>query len=206
MSNDNIKAKLFKFGVYQGDNILCEVSDSAEKFNPAIRNSVKIRGDIFQIINKLSKVLSQQKYNTVYGLGKDNKSLNFKKLAGIEIEKYPKFIKDDIYFGLKPKVKANPYNEYNVGVECKFVLYINNYTIVERDFYVEGYNSDVKYSTDIIDVCEDILGGILDKLRKEDINFAWENKDINDRFGLNYMQIFELSQEQRSSYIKQIYK
>lgn len=206
MSNDNIKAKLFKFGVYQGDNVLCEICDSAEKFNPAIRNSVKIRSEIFQIINKLSRVLSQDKYNTVYGLGKDSKPLNFKKIASIEIEKYPKFIKDDILFGLKPKVKINPYNEYNSGVECKFVLYINNNTIVERDFYVEGYNQDVKYSTDIIDVCQDILDTILDKLRKEDINFAWENKDINEKFGLNYMQIFELSQEQRSSYIKQIYK
>lgn len=207
MSIENLKAtNLFRFAIYQGDRVLCEVVDSADKYYPAIRYSVKIRNETYTIMNRLNRLLSMKNYSMNYSLGKNAKVLNFKKEALSEINKYPESFQGEIISYLNPKTKTNPYNLDNVGVECKFGLYINNNTIVERDFYVENYNPDVAYSLDIIEVCEEILSSITDRLRKEDINFQWENKDLNERCNLNYTQIYELTQDQRHSYLKQLYK
>ena len=226
MSSDttNVKTqRLFRFAVFQGDKLLCEVSESADKFNPSVRNSVKIRNDIHNILSRLNRVMTMKSYNTTYSLGKDAKVLNFSKIATTEVEKYDNkvlrytFNNTDLFDGtstlqgnfksvLKPKTKVNPYNSDNVGVECKFGLYINNNPIVERNFYVENYNPEVMYSTDLIDVCDTILYDICDRLRKEDINYAWENKDLNEKMGFSFPQIFELKPEERATYIRQLYK
>ncbi len=223
MSNNIKSQRLFRFSVYQGDRLLCEVCDSADKFNPPIRNSVMIRGEIHGIITKLCRVLSQSNYNTLFSLGSKNRDINFKKFTISEIEKYNNkklkytfnsrdlfdgisTIQDNFKSSLRPKTKTNPYNPENVGVECKFGLYINDNTIVERNFYVENYNSDVVFSTDIVDTCDEILYEICERLRNEDINFLWENKDMNEKLGLQYSQIFELKPEERAAYIRQLYK
>lgn len=221
---DNVKPqRLFRFAVYQGEKLLCEVSQSADKFNPSVRNSVKIRNDINNILSRLNRVMTMRSYDTTFSLGRGLQSLNFKKFAETEIEKYDgevlryTFNNSDLFDGMntlqenfrnlsKLKTKINPYNTDNVGVECKFVLYINDNRIVERMFYVENYNSDVIYSNDLVCVCDDILYDICERLRNEDINYMWENKDLNEKMGFSFSQIFELKPEERATYVKQLYK
>ena len=46
------------------------------------------------------------------------------------------------------------------GVECKIRLYINDKLIVERDFYVKGFNPVARYSYDVTNAVREISDSI----------------------------------------------
>ena len=55
------------------------------------------------------------------------------------------------------------------GVECKIGLYVNDNPIVERLFYVDRFNPDVRWSVDIVECVVDITNQIFEKMKMCDI-------------------------------------
>ena len=52
------------------------------------------------------------------------------------------------------------------GVECKLVLYINEYPIIERLFYVDNFNPIARWSIDLLNACNNISDTIEDQIKK----------------------------------------
>ena len=197
-SNQNVE-NVFKFGVYQGSKVVCEVIHSANFFNPVIRYSVDIRNDISGIISDLQNVLSKRSYNHKFDIG-NGKKIDVKKHKIGEIKKYTSEIQDQIKKGNTPKVGVK-----TKGVECKFGLYINNKPIVERMFYVDNYNPDVVLSGDIINTVDNTLAQIISNLRDADINLIWEDKDLINKYNMSIYDIREMDGLKREKLLNRIY-
>lgn len=85
--------------------------------------------------------------------------------------------------------------------KCGFALYINDHIICERWFYVKYFNSDVKYSTEIKILMDNIsgmnnrefgkLGIIPSHLKNLSANFLWEKHNPYKQSVSEVRNIFE---------------
>jgi len=198
--NNNSEKKhenLFRFGVYQNDSLVIERSFSADDYNQGMRYYVDIRDKVSGIISKLSRTLSRQ--NLTYNIfDYDNLKEYNKRLKGAKDQEDNKLLKpEEIYFR-----KGN--NGEFKGAEFKFVLFVNEHTIVERTFGVENYNPASRFSRELTDVVKYIVEDIIDYLKKSDRNHMWDDKSIISIYNLNISQIRDLSRENRNLLLKNI--
>ena len=188
MENKNHE-NMFKFGLYQADETIIETLFSADVFNPVVRYSVDIREDIFSIIVRLQKALSRR--NLTHKVDFANNTYDFldyyKQLSRLEKRS-------------NQTVDGKTYS----GVQFKFGLYINNNPIVERDFYVEGYNPASRFSIELNELVVDIAHEINDKLKKQDVSHMWDDYDLIHTYGLHINQIRELSDKRRKTMLYKI--
>jgi hypothetical protein len=189
--NDNI----FKFSLTQGDVVLTERIFDGNVFNPYTRYSIDIRKFLPKIITKFQKVLSKRYYNV---------SLNGYNLKDLEYKTFSNMSKD-----VKHQMMYNPRvsdfmveNKRIVGVECKLSLYINDNLIVERVFYVDGFNPISKNSVDLLDVFNESYDMIYRSIRKRDIKNMWDDYDMINKLGMSINKIRELPQNVRYRIIR----
>jgi hypothetical protein len=154
---------------------------------------VDIRKFIPAIIQDLQRVMSRRNLNYKdYGynfLEEYNELINFYRVDNNKLSK-PNFI------------KYNYGNKTIKGVECKFGLYINNNPIVERKFYVDNYNPASRFSTEIIEMVDDIVNDIHLSLKELDVDHMWNDYTLINVFGLYVNQIRELSKNRRTEMIE----
>ena len=194
--NENEFSNLFKFSLTQGDVLLCEVMFDANKFNPFTRYSIDIRDILPCAITKLQKVLSRRSYEVIFDVGLDSdfeeKSYNLLKYHQMMISKYPEEFRNIMRYSPIPVVRK--FKDKTIrGVECKIGLYINNNPIVERQFYVDGFNSVARHSLDVMYTVSDIMEIIRNKIKRNDIKNMWDDYDLINMKGLSITQIRELS-------------
>jgi len=199
--SEKIHENIFKFGLYQGTQPIVEKIFSADIYNPVIRYSVDIRDMIPIIISKLQKTLSRRNIQFIYDIG-NGKSYDllslYKKTLDIKVEGYENKLS-------KPIVVNQFINKKTItGVECKFGLYINENPIVERNFYVDNYNPASRFSTDIIEVVNEIVDDINLSLKTSDVNHMWADYDLIKVYGIYIHQIRELPRALREEMIKKI--
>lgn len=191
---------MFKFGLYMGNETVNETLFSADVFNPVVRYSVDIRDEIFSIIFRLQKGLSRR--NLTHKIDFGNSNYDFLKY-------YKKYLSlEKKSFGDKLKTKKRSNETVNgktySGVPFKFGLYINNNTIVERDFYVEGYNPATRFSLELSEVIDGIVEEINDKLKKQDVNHMWDDYNLIHTYNLHINQIREISSKRRNIMLSKI--
>lgn len=190
---------LFKFGIYQGNTTIVERNFSADTFNPVIRYSVDIRYMVPNIIQRIQKIFSRRNLNYKYDVG-NNKSYD---LLGYYKET-SNFLKDRGILQ-HPQVQKQNFNGKSIkGVECKFGLYINDNPIVERDFYVDGYNPASRLSVEVVDLTNDIVEEIFDYLKDNDVRHMWEDYELINTYGIYINQIRDLSNHKRSELLGNI--
>jgi len=196
---------MFKFGLYQADETIIETLFSADVFNPVIRYSVDIREDIFSIIVRLQKALSRRNLSHKIEFGENSYDFldYYKNLSNIEHSKL-----DGKSFNDKLKLKKRSNQTVNgktySGVQFKFGLYINNNPIVERDFYVEGYNPSSRFSIELSETVDDIAQEINSKLKDQDTTHMWDDYDLIYTYGLHINQIRDLSNKRRNMMLDNI--
>jgi len=188
----------FKFSLSQGDVLLCEKVFDADKFNPFTRYSIDIRDILPRGITKLQKVLSKRSYETQisedFDLYKHNQKM---------ISLYPREWRDDMRYN--PTAIVQKIEEKTIrGVECKIGFYINNKPIVERIFYVDGFNPVARWSTDLVDEVVDIADTIFLKIKRSDIKNMWDDYDLINMRGLSINQIRELSPSKRDEMLRRL--
>ena len=187
----------FIFRLYQGKHTLVEKTFSADAFNPFTRYSVDIRSIIPSINQRLQRILSKK--NLTYSVKYGDTEYNFldyyiyqysleKKPVGNKLEK-PPFITQTIN------------NKVIKGIECKFGLYINKNPIVERDFYVDGYNPSARFSVELPRTVDDICSDIFNSLVKADIYNMWDDYALIKTYGIYAQQIRELTFNKRKEFI-----
>lgn len=181
----------FRFVLYQGKNKIVEKSFHANDVNPVIRYSVDIREDIPYIIQRLQLVMSRR--NLTY----ESHGYNF----------LDEYIDLTNFYGVDDKLAKPEYLRFNYGnkeirgVECKFGLYINNNTIVERKFYVDNYNAASRFSVEIVELAYEICEEISLKLKELDVDHIWNDYILVNVYGLYMNQVRELSTSRRNNLI-----
>jgi len=143
-------------------------------FSPYVRYSVDIRDILPKIITRLQKLLSKQQYSHIYYVGKD--SINSENLTHYDflnynnhiINSFPKKQREELKYQPKPII-LHIEDKIIKGVECKIGLYVNDNPIVERLFYVDRFNPDVRWSVDIVECVVDITNQIFEKMKMCDI-------------------------------------
>jgi hypothetical protein len=189
---------VFKFGLYQNNEPVMERVFSADSYNPVVRYSVDIRDRLSDIISKLSKTLSR-------------KNLSYEGQGYNNVTWYRKRQKFDTDARPMPNKLAQPqsvrFKKGNIefyGVPFRIGLYINNHPIVERDFGVSDYNPSARFSKELLDLVNGIVGDIQNHLYKVDINHMWDDWYIINTYGLNIGQIRELSKEKRQNLLRNL--
>ena len=189
----------FRFQVTQGDVVLCECAFNADNFTPFTRYSINIRDLLPSFITHLQKTLSKKTYmTTFYQKSKNNYDViyDFNEYREECINKYA--IKHKYLMRYNPYTVIQKIEDKTIkGVECKMGLYINNKPIVERTFYVDGFNPMVRSSVDIVDAAVYITDKIERRIIDTDIDNIWDDYDLINKCGLNMSQIRELTLDRR---------
>lgn len=215
---DKEHINLFKFKLIQGNVLLCEKIFSADEFNPFTRYSIDIRDILPSAITKLQKILSRRSYNVIAEVGRINvseidtheedvelemQSYNLFQYHQKMINNYPQQYRNKMRYAPIPIIKQIKEKTIR-GVECKIGLYINDNPIVERLFYVDGFNPVARYSVDLTYVVVDIADTIKNKIKLNDIKNMWDDYDLINKRGLSINQIRELPIGKREYLIKQL--
>jgi hypothetical protein len=177
--NEKGNNNVFCFSLYQEKILLGEKIFDADQFNPFTRYSIDIRDILPQIISKLQKTLSKKSYEIITS------------------------VIDETQYNPQPIIQKIE-EKVIKGVECKIGLYINDNPIVERLFYVDGFNPLARWSTDLTNDIVEISDNILNHIKKTDVKNMWDDYDLINRKGLTINQIRELSPAKREEMLKRI--
>lgn len=163
----------FKFSLYQEDVLLCERIFNADCYNPQARLSVNIRDILPKAMVRLQKVLSKKNYWTSIDVG-NGKEYDLFEYQQKMVSSYPKDVREKLKY--EPQYKVIQVDDLTIrGVECKIGLYYNNKPIVERVFYVNGFNPVARWSTNILDAVNDIAFQIENRIIESDTKYEWES-------------------------------
>jgi len=213
----------FRFSLHQEDVLLCEIMFSADQFNPFTRYSIDIRDILPRAISKLQKTLSKKSYQTSMEVGRidlfaddcdsgDNQhKYELFDYHQKMIDLYPREWRNDMQYNPKMIVQqvidSLTLEEKTIkGIECKIGFYINDKTIVERVFYVDGFNPMARWSCDIVDTMNDIADVIFGEIKINDIKNMWDDYDLINIMGLSIGQIRELPLFKRNELLRRISK
>lgn len=158
----------FKLGLYQEDIIFYEGIFSSDNFNPITKKNIDIRPILPNFIRSFQKILSKRNYDFKVSIDKFNHYNNEHELINLLYSFDEKYGQLEFDYNPKSKEKYIMGKKYT-GVEFKLGFYINDKTIVERDFYVNGFNPMSRYSVDVIDLATDTLDEIKTFIKMQDI-------------------------------------
>jgi len=209
--NDKENSNVFRFSLHQGDTLLTEKMFDADQFNPFTRYSIDVRDILPRAISRIQKTLSRRSYDVVADVGRtdvNNPDSEYNKydLFGYRqnmINTYLREWRNDMHF--KPESIVQRIEEKTIrGVPCKIGLYINENPIVEREFYVDGFNPVALVSLDIVYVVTDIADTIFKKIKKNDVRNMWDDYDLINYRGLSINQIRELHPAKRAEMLRRL--
>ena len=200
--NEKEYSNTFRFALMQGNVLLCEKIFDADKFNPFTRYSIDIRDILPRAITKLQKTLSKKKYDIIWDCG-NNVCYDLYHYAQNIISSYPPHYRGDMKYNPQPIVQQIEEKTIR-GVECKIGFYINENPIVERLFYVDGFNPVARYSVDIVDAVVEIANTIRAKILISDQKNMWDDYDLINIRGMSINQIRELSTGKREELLRRM--
>jgi len=188
----------FRFLLYQGNVLLGEKVFDADKFNPFTRYSIDIREILPRTITKIQKVLSKRNYLTEL-----DETMDLFQYHQKMINTYPQEWRTGMRYNPQPIIQQIEEKVIR-GVECKIGFYINDKTIVERLFYVDGFNPVARWSVDLIDTVVEVANTIFNQIKRNDISNMWDDYDLINQRGLSINQIRELSPAKREEMLRKL--
>jgi len=195
---------VFKFSLQQENVLLCEKVFDADQFNPFTRYSIDIRDILPRAITKFQKILSKRNYDVVVGVG-NGVEYDLYEYNQEVITSYPQIHRADLRYNPQPIVQQIDDKTIR-GVECKIGLYINDNPIVERLFYVDGYNPMARWSLDLTNLVVEVADTIFEKIKNSDVKNMWDDYDLINYRGLSISQIRELSPAKRDEMLRKLKK
>lgn len=182
----------FKFTLNYKGNVLVERIFDADYYNQATRYSIKLQEWNKQIISDFRALLSSY-----------DKDLNFD-ICGYDLSKC---LKDLLKFNNDPKISEMATLDkktYNEGFS--YTLFINNNIIIEREFNLYNFNINSLFSTNLIELVDEWVYRIKDKIKNNDQNQMWEEYDLMNHYGLSLKDVRELPEENRKKMVYKIMK
>ena len=200
-------SNVFRFSLHQGETLLCEKIFDADQFNPFTRYSIDVRDILPRAITRIQKTLSRRGYDVMLETGKnDDGEMQTYDLFGYRqdmINTYPREWRNDMRYN--PQAVVQKIEEKTIrGVPCKIGLYINENPIVEREFFVNGFNPVARQSLDLTYVVIDIVDTIEAKIKRNDKKNMWDDYDLINYKGLSINQIRELHPAKRADMLRRL--
>lgn len=198
MSDERKQENYFKFVLYLRNEKIYEKIFTADLYNPVVRYSVDIRERIPAIIASLQNSLQATEnliFENVFGFNTKNYYKHICKINRMHPIKL--FVPTQNKDTLQPKSKFQ-----GRGTEFKFGVYINANPIVERNFYVENYNPESRFSYQLHEILDNIVNYLRSYLKKSDLNHMWNDYDLITTYELNIQQVRELSKEKREEFLR----
>jgi hypothetical protein len=212
---EKVYNNVFRFTLHQGsvvdgdfkaEVLLCEAMFDADNFNPFTRYSIDVRDILPRAITRIQKTLSRRSYDVVAEVGRVDGEMQVYDLYAYHqkmINSYPQKWRNGMRYN--PQTVVQQIGEKTIrGVPCKIGLYINENPIVEREFFVDGFNPVAKQSLDIKEVVTDIAELIEEKIKKNDIRNMWDDYDLINYRGLSINQIRELHPAKRAEMLRRL--
>ncbi len=172
----------FKFAISYNKQPFVERYFDADCYNHIVRYSIKIQDWNKQIIGDLRDVLSK----------------NTKELSNINEYDINKMLKGFLKF------KNNQTINNLASLERKqpqygftYTLFINNNTIIERDFSIYDFNVASLLSSDLINVVNEWVYRIQDRIKKNDEQQMWDDYDLIKEYNLTSKVVRDLSEDER---------
>jgi len=186
----------FKFGLYLRGEKIYERIFSADLYNPVVRYSVDIRENIPSIISSIQEILQSNNLTHTNFLNKNSMSYyeyicKINKMHPIKL-----FVPQP--YGNKEDSKTKFQGK---GTEFKFGVYINTNPIVERNFYVDKYNPESRFSNELPELLDEIVKYLQNHLRNSDLKHMWNDYDLINIYELTIQKVRDLSKEKRIEYL-----
>lgn len=192
---------VFKLSLFQKNILFCERAFDADQFNPFTRYSIDIRNILPKSISCLQKMLSKKSYDVDLDVGNDKSIDLYGYYENIVKEKYDNDIE---YNPISVTQYIKDANLTIRGVEFKLGFYINDNPIVEREFFVDGFNPISRWSVDLLDAFIPISYEIENNIKTSDVKNIWDDYDMINILRLNFNQIREFSPEMRANMLKKL--
>lgn len=195
--NENENLKFFRLVLKQEDVLFYEGVIDASKYHPLTRNYVDIRPILRDKISTLQKLLSNRHQTKKY-LDYDLKSKYYD-----SVKKYPKDMHG--HLGYNPEPHVQNYDGLVIrGVSFKLGLYLNANPIVERDFFVDGFNPDSRWSVDVKEYLDSFMFELGDIIKENDYKNVWGDFDLITKLGFNIPQIREMNNYERFKHLSRV--
>ena len=186
MSEEKRVENNFKFGLYLRGEKIYERIFSADLYNPVVRYSVDIRENIPSIISSIQEVLQSENL-TFTNFQNVNTKDYYKHICNInKMHPIKLFVPQPYRDEVKTKYQGK-------GTEFKFGVYINTNPIVERNFYVDKYNPEARFSNQLPELLDEIVEYLQNYLKRSDVNHMWNDYDL--------INTYELTKEKRAEYL-----
>lgn len=190
----NTKKVNYKFGLYQGDEIVSERIFDADVYNPANRYKVELRPLNQRIIAEFRNILSTP-----------SQYLTFKMPVGSDINKQRRT------YRLNEYLYSSDHSEVT-GDNFKYALKISDSSkesddfIIERNFPVKNFNRQSLHSFNIVQKVDDWAYDIQDLIKKKDTNQMWDEYELLNKTQLNITDIRGLSPDAKEELLFKVNK
>ncbi len=182
----------FKFSLSYNKQPLIERLFDADCYNQAVRYSIRIQD--------LSKQITSDFRDT---LAKPTKDLSFE-LNGYELNKVLKSI---IQFKNNEQILTlSELDKTQVNPGFSYKLSINNNTIIEREFSVYNFNLSSVFSTNILQLVNEWVYRIQNRIKATDELQMWEDYDLIAEYNITSKEVRELSDVDRRNKLYYIQK
>lgn len=184
----------YKFGLYQGDEIVSERIFDADVYNPANRYKVELRPLNQRIIAEFRNILSTP-----------SQYLTFKYPAGVDANKQRRTYRINEYQYL------SDHNE-SLGENFKYALKISDSSkesddyIIERNFPVKNFNRQALHSLNVVQKVDDWAFDIQDLIKGKDVSQMWDEYELLNKTQLNISDIRSLSPDAKEELLFKVNK
>ena len=199
--NDNFLSKEnFKFVLYLNDEPVSEIAFPADAYNQYVRYSVNIKDIAGEMIKKFQTILSTTSNKLNFEYCGYNLLKMYKDSIPVNIS-----FKDTKLYRKSEGSSADKGYYTNPDEQFKFILYVNDNHVIERNFFIKKFNPESRFSVDLLDYMLEISDSLQIYLAKKDVENMYEEFDIKKVFNKSITEIRTLNKFDRDNLLKQIY-
>lgn len=99
------------------------------------------------------------------------------------------------------KVDSDKKYYENTNENFRFILFLNDKHIIERNFYVMNYNPYTRFSTELNSYFNDVVLDIQSYLKYRDSSVMWDDYTLETKFNLKVEKIKSLTLEERYNFL-----
>lgn len=174
-----ITEDFYKLGLYLNDQPIMERIFDANVYNPEVRKGVEIRHMARDLIKMFQNTLQNEKPTFLNGINGKSVIENYERLHELDAKGYDDKLTRLSYGRMVEDSKKGIKYYENKKEQFKYVLFLNDFHIIERNFVVFNYNPDSRFSIELEETFNEVIDMIKEDIKKKDCDFLWKEYEKN---------------------------